>query len=92
MSRARPRVWLRNPASAQDTALPSGIEREQFLRQAERLKQHEQETIDACRSLKSQLSDEARNPLEGLLDAMALDSEKHYGLLLAVERILKPQA
>lgn len=63
--------------------------RDELLRQTQKLRGHERETIGACRDLKSQLSSEEKELFEALLDAMILDSEKHERLLLAIEKMIR---
>ena len=54
--------WLREPSASPERAVPSSANRAELLRVTRTLRQHEQETIDACRRLKSQLSDPKRRP------------------------------
>ncbi len=81
--------WLREPPSAGKSVGLQGINREELLKHTEKLRRHEQETINTYRNLKSQLSGEDRELLDTLLDGMVLDSEKHHRLLLAVEKMIK---
>ena len=81
--------WLREPSAGPDRAVPPGANRAELLRVTRTLRQHEQETIDACRRLKSQLSDPSADLLVTLLDAMMLDSEKHHRLLEAAEKLIE---
>jgi hypothetical protein len=69
--------------------LPWVIDREELTRHMEKLRDHEQETIAACRDLKSRLPADESEFFGALLDAVILDSEKHERLLLAVERLAK---
>lgn len=62
--------------------------RAELLRRTQRLRGHEQETIEACRNLKSQLASEEKELFDALLDAMILDSEKHERLLAAIEKMI----
>lgn len=78
--------WLREPPA--EDAGPRGELREDLLQRTRRLQEHERETIDACNTLKSQLPGGDRDLLGTLLDAMALDSEKHHRLLAAVLRMM----
>ena len=48
----------------------------------------ETKTIEECRDLISRLSGEGGELFEALLEAIALDSEKHHRLLSAVEKLL----
>lgn len=81
-------TWLREP-SGQGRVLPPKAERGDLLRLTQTLQRHEQETIDACASLQTQLGAQGEDLLVILLDAMILDSEKHRRLLVAVENMLK---
>ena len=63
--------------------------RDELLRQTQGLREHERETISACRNLKSQVSSEEKEFFDTLLDVMILDSEKHERLLLAIEKMIK---
>lgn len=67
----------------------AGEVRDELLRQTQRLRGHERETISACRNLKSQLSSEEQELFDALLDVMILDSEKHERLLSAIEKMIK---
>ena len=65
-----------------------GLMRDELLRQTQRLREHERETINACGNLKSQVSSEEKELFDTLLDVMILDSEKHERLLAAIERMV----
>ncbi len=80
--------WLREGRSERDDAIPASANRADLLRLTERLQQHEQETLEACRRLQSQLSGEAE-VLTALLEAVMLDTQKHQRLLRVTERLLK---
>jgi len=79
--------WLREIRTRQERAVPEGANRAELLRMTRELKQHERETINACRSLKAELSGGDGDLLGTLLDAMVLDSEKHHRMLMAVEKL-----
>ena len=79
--------WLRDRYTEQERAVPKGVNRDELLRVTRMLRQHERETIDACRSLKAELSGQDEDLLGTMLDAMMLDSEKHHRLLAAVEKL-----
>lgn len=64
------------------------VDRDELRRHTQKLREHEQETIHACRSLKSQIPVEEGEFFDALLDALILDSEKHRRLLLAVEKLI----
>jgi hypothetical protein len=81
--------WLREPAASPAGAVPASADRAELLRVTRMLRQHERETIDACRRLKSQLSAGSAGLLGPLLEAMMLDSEKHHRLLEAAEELLE---
>ncbi|OFV84044.1 MAG: hypothetical protein A2W26_03260 [Acidobacteria bacterium RBG_16_64_8] len=82
--------WLRERPSGAGRTIPAQANRDELLRLTQTLRRHEQETINACRSLKAGLPGDDGDLLTTLLDAMALDSEKHHRLLQAVEGMLKP--
>jgi hypothetical protein len=69
--------------------LPWVIDRLELVRHMRKLREHERETIAACRELKDQLPSDESEFFGALLDAVILDSEKHERLLLAVERLTK---
>lgn len=69
--------------------LPWVIDRVELVRHMQKLREHERETIAACRDLKDQLPSDESEFFGALLDALILDSEKHERLLLAVERLTK---
>ena len=79
--------WLRERPANEKRTVPAQANRAELLRLTQTLRQHEQETVTASRSLKAGLS--PSDLLGTLLEAMALDSEKHHRLLLAVEELLK---
>jgi ferritin-like metal-binding protein YciE len=81
--------WLREPSAGPARAVPASANRAELLRVTRTLRQHERETIDACRRLKSQLSDPSTDLLGTLLEAMMLDSEKHHRLLEAAEKLIE---
>jgi hypothetical protein len=80
--------WLRERPSEQDRAVPPHADRAELLRLTQTLQQHERDTIDACRSLKSKVTGQRAELIRTLLDAMVLDSEKHRQLLAVVEKML----
>jgi hypothetical protein len=80
--------WLREPAAPAGT-LPPEATRAELLRLTQTLRQHEEETIDACSKLQEQLGGQGEDLILTLLDAMVLDSEKHRQLLAVVEKMLK---
>jgi hypothetical protein len=65
------------------------VVQDELMRQTQRLRGHERETISACRNLKSQLSSEEKELFDALLDVMILDSEKHERLLSAIEKMIR---
>ncbi len=81
--------WLRERPSRPKGPIPADASRADLLRLTEMLRLHEQDTINACRSLRAGLAEGGDDLLGTLCDAMVLDSEKHYRLLLAVEQMLK---
>jgi len=80
--------WLRTPPAPGEGSLEKGADRDAILSHTRRLKEHERQTIEDCRGLISRLSGEESEIFEALLDAVALDSEKHHRLLSTVERLL----
>lgn len=81
--------WMRERPTEQERAIPRDANRAELLRLTQMLQKHELETIDACRGMKSALPGESADLLGALLDAMALDSDKHHRLLDAVAKLLK---
>jgi hypothetical protein len=81
--------WLRESPTAHAHAIPPSANRSELLRLTQKLQQHEQETIAACRNLQPRLPKEDGDLLASLLDTIVSDSEKHHRLLGAVEKMLK---
>lgn len=81
-------MWLREHPSGEEPAVPEGVSPAGILQLSRALRQHESETIEACRKLKSQLSAKEANLVGTLLDVVILDSEKHHRLLLAIEKVM----
>lgn len=87
--------WLREQeAAAQGTAtramqLPEHADRAELLRLTRLLQEHERETVVACRRLRPRRLTALAVFLATLLEAMALDSEKHAKLLRAIEKMLE---
>jgi len=81
--------WLREHSEAEANAIPPGASAEELLRRTEQLQHHEKETIEACRSLRSDLSGTGGELLSSVLDIMAMDSEKHHRLLTTVQKMIK---
>jgi hypothetical protein len=79
--------WLKAPPAPGASLAAQGIDRDEILRHTRALQEHEQQTVEACRDLKSRLAGDDRELFEALLDAIALDSEKHHRLLTAVARL-----
>jgi len=80
--------WLRTPPTPSESPVPQGADLEAILHQTHLLQEHEKQTIEDCRDLISRLSGEGGELFEALLEAVALDSEKHHRLLSAVEKLL----
>lgn len=80
--------WLRTPPGPAKSPAAQGADREAILRHTRMLKEHERKTVEDCRGLIARLSGEEGEIFEALLDAVALDSEKHHRLLSTVERLL----
>jgi hypothetical protein len=66
-----------------------GASAEELLRRTEQLQHHEKETVEACRSLRSDLSGTGGELLSSVLDIMAMDSEKHHRLLTTVQKMIR---
>jgi hypothetical protein len=81
--------WLREPPSEEASRVLQGANRDELLRRTQTLQEHEKETIEGCRSMKSELPEQDRDLLNTFLDVMILDSEKHHRLLLTIEKLLK---
>jgi hypothetical protein len=80
--------WLKAPPEPGASLAAQGLGRGEVLRHTQALQAHEQQTIEACRDLKSRLAGDDRELFEALLDAIALDSEKHQRLLAVVEKLI----
>jgi len=76
--------WLRDPDDAPANPIS---DHDELLAHTRDLKRHEQETIEACHELKARMTGRDAEVLGGLLDAIALDSEKHQRLLAVVETL-----
>jgi hypothetical protein len=81
--------WLREHSGAEGNSIPPGASADELLRRTEQLQHHEKETIEACRSLQSDLSGTGGELLSSVLDIMAMDSEKHHRLLTTVQKMIK---
>jgi hypothetical protein len=81
--------WLRAPTDPVESLAAQGLDRDAILRQTEALKQHELRTAEACRELQGRIGDDDHELFQTLLEAVALDSEKHHLLLTAVERLAR---
>lgn len=81
--------WLREHASAEGSTILPGGSADELLRRTEELQKHETDTIEACRSLRTELSGIGGELLVSVLDVMAMDSEKHHRLLTTVLKMIK---
>jgi hypothetical protein len=81
--------WLEKPPQQGERPLPEGPTRDELIRKTTSLREHERETAEGCRSLIGQLPAQETELVGSLLEGMALDSEKHHRLLLAVERLIE---
>jgi hypothetical protein len=81
--------WFREHSGRERSAIPSGANADELLRRTEQLQDHEKDTIEACRRLRSRLSDTGGELLSSVLDIMAMDSEKHHRLLTTVQKMIK---
>ena len=84
--------WLRTPPVLEASAPENGPDRDALLRQTRALRGHEQKTIEACRGLKSRLSGGEGDLFDTILEAIAMDSEKHQRLLESVEKLIEGAA
>jgi hypothetical protein len=80
--------WMRSLPAAEELTGEAGPDPEALLRNTRALKEHEQETIAACRDLEERLSGEEGELFRGLLEAISLDSQKHHRLLGLVEKLV----
>jgi hypothetical protein len=80
--------WLRTPPTPAGTHVRPDADRDEILRCTRALRGHEMKTIEACQSLKSELSGEEAELFDSILEAVSLDSEKHHRLLLSVEKLI----
>ena len=80
--------WLQTPPSQGESLESQGLDREAILRDTRALKEHEKKTVTECRELAAGLSGEEMVLFETVLEAIALDSEKHHRLLAAVEKLI----
>jgi rubrerythrin len=81
---------LREPAGGKTRDMLEDDNLEGLLQETRKLREHEKETVQVCRNLKSQMNLQEPEPFEAILDALIFDSEKHQRLLLAVEKTIKP--
>jgi rubrerythrin len=81
---------LREPAGGKTKIAMEDDYHEGLLQETRKLREHEKETVQVCRKLKSQMNMKEPELFEAILDALIFDSEKHQRLLLAVEKTIKP--
>jgi hypothetical protein len=81
--------WLREHSGAEGNAIPPGASADELLRPTQQLQHREKETIEACRSLRSDLSGTGGELFSSVLDMMAMDSENHHRLLRTVHKMIK---
>lgn len=81
--------WLREHGSAEGSTILPGGSADELLRRTEELQKHETDTIEACRSLRTELSGIGGELLVSVLDVMVMDSEKHHRLLGTVLKMIK---
>ncbi len=81
---------LREPAGGKTRSTLEDDNFEGLLQETRKLREHEKETVQVCRKLKSQMNLKEPELFEAILDALIFDSEKHQRLLLAVEKTIKP--
>jgi rubrerythrin len=80
---------LREPAGGKTRSTLEDDNFEGLLHETRKLKEHEKETVQVCRKLKSQMNMKEPEIFEAIFDALIYDSEKHQRLLLAVEKTIK---
>jgi hypothetical protein len=81
--------WLREHTVAEERSIPSVGSPDELVRCTEQLRQHEVDTIEACRSLRAELAGTGGALLASVLDVMAMDSEKHHRLLTTVLMMIR---
>ena len=80
--------WVRSPPAPAEGAGDLGVDRGELLRLTRELRDHEVETIDACRALRERLDGKEGDLVDGVLEAITLDSQKHHRLLKVVEAFI----
>ncbi len=80
---------LREPAGGKTRSTLEDDNFEGLLHETRKLREHEKETVQVCRKLKSQMNMKEPEIFEAIFDALIYDSEKHQRLLLAVEKTIK---
>ena len=80
---------LREPAGGKTRSTLEDDNFEGLLHETRKLREHEKETVQVCRKLKSQMTMKEPEIFEAIFDALIYDSEKHQRLLLAVEKTIK---
>ncbi len=80
---------LRQPAKERTKCIILDDNPEALLQETRKLREHEKESVQVCRKLKSQMNLTESEIYEAVLDALVSDSEKHQRLLLAVEKSIK---
>lgn len=81
--------WLREHTIAEKRDIPPVGSVDELLRCTEELQHHEVDTIEACRSLRSELAGTGGALLASVLDVMTMDSEKHHRLLTTVLNMIR---
>ena len=81
--------WLREHTVAEERSIPPVGSADELVRCTEELQHHEVDTIEACRSLRSELAGTGGALLASVLDVMAMDSEKHHRLLRTVLQMIR---
>jgi hypothetical protein len=77
--------WVRHPLTPAEEAEGLAVDRGELLRLTRELRDHEVETIDACRALRERIDGGEGDLFDGILEAITLDSQKHHRLLKVVE-------
>lgn len=79
---------LRRPAGGRTKRIGQNDNLEGLIQETQKLREHEKETVQVCRKLKSQINLKESELYEAILDALIFDSQKHQRLLLAVEKTI----
>jgi hypothetical protein len=81
--------WLRAPDHTAESLAAQDVDRDAVRRQTEVLVGHERKTVEACRDLARRFDGADSDLFTALLEAIALDSEKHQLLLATVAKLVR---